>query len=334
MKRLVFTTILIVAFYLPAVGFGSTPLGNKSTVIYRDGLVTIKGGNTPVLNLLEDLSQKAGIHIFIFDPIDENPTQTQIDQKDLENTLSILLKGCSYAVLYHSLELRKGDKEGDFISEPKVSGPGITLRTDFAFTDLKKGNTPGNNGREKDLASKSDKGRRISAAGYGRGVSPRKNALLPRRRQQNERRSPKGAQHRSQAGTKVSSANIQALSNTDDLLHKDMVDDVKENEARTDSNSHYGLTPAVEVSMDGASPAQDSSIKEPPTSSVPKPSTPYSWRNTEQYLKRQIAVLEKRIESGQSDEEYERWVSVRGERYITHDKEKLEFLRKRLALFE
>lgn len=47
-------------------------------------------------------------------------------------------------------------------------------------------------------------------------------------------------------------------------------------------------------------------------------------------LESQIERLERRIASGISDFEYEKWVAVKGEKYVIHDRERLEYYRKKL----
>jgi hypothetical protein len=50
----------------------------------------------------------------------------------------------------------------------------------------------------------------------------------------------------------------------------------------------------------------------------------------EAFLNRQIGRLESRISSGASDRDYAKWSSIKGEKYVTHDSETLEYYQNEL----
>jgi hypothetical protein len=47
-------------------------------------------------------------------------------------------------------------------------------------------------------------------------------------------------------------------------------------------------------------------------------------------LEYRIAGLRDRLQSGVSDREYDKWASVRGARYVTHDRKKIEMYERQL----
>jgi hypothetical protein len=84
------------------------------------------------------------------------------------------------------------------------------------------------------------------------------------------------------------------------------------------------------------------SSKKPSTTSPHRPVDYYNPGNIKQRnnaiskkegIQNQIEALNKRIDSGISDQEYEKWVSIRGKNYVTHDRERLANLQKQLDNF-
>jgi type II secretory pathway component GspD/PulD (secretin) len=47
-------------------------------------------------------------------------------------------------------------------------------------------------------------------------------------------------------------------------------------------------------------------------------------------LEKQIAQIERQIESGHADEWYEKWISIKDEKFVTHPRERLAMLKERL----
>lgn len=54
-------------------------------------------------------------------------------------------------------------------------------------------------------------------------------------------------------------------------------------------------------------------------------------KGREAVLRNKIAALEERIQSGQSDDDYEFWSKNKGEKYVTHDRETLEYYQDELS---
>ncbi|MDY6822435.1 MAG: hypothetical protein SWH68_01350 [Thermodesulfobacteriota bacterium] len=69
-----------------------------------------------------------------------------------------------------------------------------------------------------------------------------------------------------------------------------------------------------------------------PDRDLERPDGDYGGQNRrcKQYCSERYS-LEQRIASGQSDRYYKKWAEIRGEKYITHDSERLEYVEDRIA---
>ena len=99
MIRIVLAALLWILVIVPP-GRASTaaPGPGRATVIYQDGLVTIRDQNAAALGVLQSLSRQADIHIFLFEPLQAESVQGRISREPLERFLERLLKGHNHAV--------------------------------------------------------------------------------------------------------------------------------------------------------------------------------------------------------------------------------------------
>lgn len=305
--------------------FGSTSMTGKALVEYQRGLVDIRGSDTPIVVLLEELSHKAGIHIFLFDSIENERFPNQIVQKDLDNALRILLKGHNYAVLYnHEKETPathgSRDKQPQF---PVFERIGVTLlkqnsdsKTDLAF--LSRQQAPGSgNFRNPPYKGSSPAGDLpYTASGQadipGEPVGGSGKGRNPLSRHPETNADSRGAGTYGDPPPESSSAGnhtAQAAGST-----------YTSYAGGAAGTLPAGEDPSYETASDSQYPVYPNSYSQ----------GAHGPGSREDYIRNQIAYLEHRIAEGLSDADYERSKAFRDERYLTHDKEKVEFLKKSL----
>jgi hypothetical protein len=74
----------------------------RRTIEYSAGLLSLEARQRPILALLKEIAQVAGIEIVLFDPINPAPVDAGMENRPLDQALGAILKGCNYAVIYDS----------------------------------------------------------------------------------------------------------------------------------------------------------------------------------------------------------------------------------------
>jgi len=294
----------------------TTPGGTRPGVAIRGGLIHISAPDMPLKIVLEELSLKAGIQIFLFDKISGQGLPQEIEAYTLENALKVLLKGHSYAILYSRPDIGHG-KAKVVPSEKGLEGsvslshetrvheffPSPVL-TKLTENPRRVQQTRATMARAETSRANSDDHHtaknRFTAQRPASGIAQRPASAI-------------GPEHGSVTGPVATAASTQtAQSNS------------QKSQPGTAPENPAGVTPGS-VQMYASSTSDPTEL----TSSSPSGAVPAA-ANPRDIYSGIIQTLEQRISSGLSDTEYERWVAVRGEQYVIHDREKLAYYKKRL----
>ena len=296
----------------------------KEAVVYDKGLVTVRDGNIPIMPLLETLSEQAGIHIFLFEPLRGERIRAGIEELPLDQFLSQVLKGRSHAVLYHpSGAARSGGPSPPRMVNPAQPGKAHLAPGGEVDGEITPASAPGEKDAQRDPAGRTldpDRARTVRilpAPSRASSSQPARKAAVT---------SPSEGSERSEASSPGVSAygfNM-ASSGTDGSPQR-------ASSTQTASGSGGGAASAPSTPT-GAGETTT------PTPALAKPTPPppgissgdIDWTNKDQ-IQLIVNHLEERIASGRSDRDYEKWASIKGEKYVTHDKETLAYYEQRLA---
>ena len=75
---------------------------------YKEGMISLKSDNIPIMSLLEKITEVSSIEIFLIDDIDSRSITADFKDRSLEDALRSILKDCSYAILYFNDISSKG----------------------------------------------------------------------------------------------------------------------------------------------------------------------------------------------------------------------------------
>ena len=73
-----------------------------SEVKYKDGMVSVKGDQVPLLTILEKICESAGLKIIVLNPFKTQMVSINMVEKPVEAVLKNILRDQNYAVIYSS----------------------------------------------------------------------------------------------------------------------------------------------------------------------------------------------------------------------------------------
>lgn len=315
------------AMLLLALGAGAsaaTPGTAKGAVAYENGLVTVQAEGLPVMPVLEDLSRQAGIHVFLFEPLRSNRIPGTVESLPLDRFLRRVLKGSSHAILYRPTGAAQS--RGKTLDEAPAGTTTANAQPGHE-SEGAGGSTVSQIAVLKDEPSTpteaSEASSRVHAGGIPSGTAPvRATATVrplfdtPLQRAEDRVASTPGvsaygfsmASHEA-SGTLASATPTQAVPGS------------------SGGGAAIAATPAGTGDTTTSAEALQAPTAPPPGVNVPED---FDWTTKDQ-IQLIVDHLEERIDSGQSDRDYEKWASIKGEKYVTHDKELLAYYEQRLA---
>jgi hypothetical protein len=292
---------------------GEEPFPVKGTVAYENGLVTVKERYQAVMPVLKQVSEQAGIHIFLFEPLRENRVPCEINREPLDRFLGTMLKGHNYAVLYPA---------GYASSQGGKGSSGMPA--EFAPQDEQKG-----------LKSRADKDDRMDHGAHENPSLERKEGLIRNPdagMASDPAEDPGFSTARAAAITEPAGSVMQIQASTPGVSACGF-SMASSGEAVSSRDAVYNATTTGSSVSGGDTTAAGTSS--PSASSMAAASTTGVYQETEwtrkDHIQLMISNLEDRIASGQSDRDYEKWSSIKGEKYVIHDTELLAYYKQRLA---
>ncbi len=316
--------------FLPLSGLAAL---KKETGAAGDGLVSIRCDNRPVLQVLDEIADKADLEIYLFDSLEKASANGEFVDEPVQNVLRRLLRGCDYAVIYASgagdasgvrlVEGGTGASKGRVSSRRRSSGSrrSVTARRQMSGTRS---------------------GRPTPAS--ARGAAPMGSGNASRTPVQGTQESTPGTWGTVTRGTRGGGGfmggggNSGASDSAADSLSAGSVDSVETPGGTTGGTSASGVPGQPSESAGNRPVPQSPGL--PPDRPDPY-SQPGDDTNTnnpaedgvsqrEAFLNRQIGMLESRIANGASDRDYAKWSSIKGEKYVTHDSERLQYYQNEL----
>ncbi len=305
--------------------WGSTdrPASSGAAVAFEDGLVSIQGGDAPVLPVLETLSRAAGIHIFLFEPLGTERVHGPAEGMPLEQFLGSVLKGTSHAVIYgpagNGASGGHGPADPLSGSSPVMTGPPEPeAGTGLTAAPAKDHAMLGKTGHVAPAGTVGPPSRIHALVpgvlpGEGAGDSPSRRASIH----------GTGGNSPSAAAPGVSAYGFTPNASQGAGAAPALA-----------SAPVPASSPGVPSSASGSGAAEG--MEGPPAEAgVQGPTGPQpefmqnmqkaQAQTYQEALAHTIARLEARIQSGESDAEYTRWAQVRGGGYVIHDRDRLAY---------
>ncbi|MBN1105201.1 MAG: hypothetical protein JXL84_17440 [Deltaproteobacteria bacterium] len=267
--------------------------GKPPGLHYGNGLVSLKGGGMQLMEVLEGISRSAGLEIILFDLPRSSALRAELHQVPLEDALSRILRGYSYAIIH-----QPGNVPGNVrvFEKPRT------------FTN------------RKDRAATADEHQDIPGTGAG-GLAPERVSSFPPRKATNS--GGREAEHKVSAPSSAADPQFRyspsshgGPGSATPLPVTVSTDTAAEG---TESPSPTSSPGTGVAGAQSALPQQDAMET---GGGTPGQVAPAGYTRAtgggsyEQYLQQRIA-------SGISDREYEKWAAVRGSAYVMHDRERL-----------
>lgn len=298
--------IAAMAVFLFLAGQSHAAALPAGTVKYNGGRFSVRGDNISFLGLIEDISGKADIKIYIVDRTLPSHVSFDFADRTLADTLRMVLRGCSYAVVYgaeaESRELAAlqervaGDqqfvllegRDGNSARPEGPGGPGHHFPTEREAT-------AGPDGRPRpDANAVAFAGQ---AWGDGPGTVPKTAGL-----------SGSGTSRRSNAGAV-------SLLGAGGTMYSPGETSGQTAAGGSNATGNSGIgSGTAGTGGDSYAGSNDGSGEN---------------RRCKNYCAEKYQ-LEARLASGQSDRDYAKWASIRGAESIQHDRDRLEYLNQQI----
>jgi len=98
-----FTIIRLLMLTFVMLNFlGFSEAKELSEVKYKDGMVSVKGDQVPLLTILEKICESAGLKIIVLNPFQTQTVSINMVEKPVEAVLKNILRDQDYAVIYSS----------------------------------------------------------------------------------------------------------------------------------------------------------------------------------------------------------------------------------------
>ncbi|MDY6905692.1 MAG: hypothetical protein SWH61_13530 [Thermodesulfobacteriota bacterium] len=284
-----------------------------ANVQFDQGRFTIHQQNVPFLSLLKTISQKASLDIYVVDKQIPQNVSLNISDKPLAETLRMILRGCSYAVVYDAFDPRSmlvsAEQYGD---ENRVT--------------LLEENAGGKNAARSGVSGSRDRRRQASAS--SRREAPDRTSPGASRTAYQQQTAASGTSGQSNASSGGGTSAYYQQSSDDGNIADAATGSTGSNASQYASNS-YTTSGSSETSEYVRTSDYDDNTNSytPDTDTGGDDMSNYRCRQycTERY------ALEQRIASGESDRYYEKWEAIRGEEYVSHDSERLEYINQQIS---
>jgi hypothetical protein len=257
----------------------------KMVLALDDGRFTVKGNQVPIADLLQEISEASGARIFLFDPIETTRINVDLEARDLQEVLRTILRGHNYALLFGDTEAEKGLRM-------MVAREHSELQPGQAVVTKKLRDGPSLSTRR--LSSSLQRNRRMGSPNSVRRVTKRDFGRG-------------SAEAGNQNSTMEQRKSVRGVRKTFETRSA----------ASGQSSKEVALT-STEKTAGEQSQMVDAPVQ---TDASPSP----SLASREDQIIQMIETLEWRIESGQSDRDYDKWAGIKGSRFVQHDEERLAY---------
>ena len=279
---------LLIFCLIPGVSTASVRDGN---IVYSNGKLSIKLNQVTLRDVITSISDKTGTSIFIFDDAAQNKVTVDFKNRSFKSALRSVLRGVNYAVVYED-----GFKNG---SVTWIEGTG----------------------RKNGMAGIKSSGRVAVRSGSG-------NTKAAARRAVNS-----GTSSSRSIGTTVKN-----ISSTYQTVRPDK--SITNTAAGTVVDYRYGGSGSSTSITDSTADNQYTSSDSEDDSDILAENTGENAEISEKadmpvwyeegmsekelFLRGKIDVLERQIESGYADRQYDHWVKLRGSKIVRHASELIE----------
>jgi hypothetical protein len=270
---------------------------------YRNGRITLKTKGASLVCILETIAAAAHIRSHLMEAVDASIT-TELVEKPLAETLRVLLRGASYAVIYGNSApavLTYGQGAGIFSNIGTLTGTGSSGRAAGHRRTVAPGRSarPGSHSKNRSDAAPGTPDR---PSGSGSSTPPPPGAASV---------STSGAGNWSSAGSQTSAETGAETETCQSAGSETASGDITSQAATADTQSG---SQSDSLSSQTEIPSGVKSLIQQGASSA----------EINAYCQQRITDLETRIDSGQSDFSYNHFVRLKGEQFVTHDRELLE----------
>lgn len=324
---------------LTTVAIDSVSALPGGSVRYDRGLLTISERDVPFMTLLDKISREANLDIYVVDRQLPRNVSLNIVDKPVDDTLRMLLRGCSYAVVYDAFEPRSMVVPGGQYAD---AGQRVTL--------LNMGSGGGgaravsHNAGSRDV-QRSQQHHASSTRAPVRGgrstyQSPSQTAATRVHQAQSSGTSTggggawayyQGSDDNAAAGTGSGGA-AQYASNSYAASETGGGAQYIRTSGGTNSNTSSNASGNDNDNGYNNAPDDDNTGYDAGYDNAPDDDNYNSGdyddgesKRCRQYCSERY-MLENRIASGQSDRYYNKWAEIRGEEYVTHDRDRLEYI--------
>jgi hypothetical protein len=315
----------------------------------KDGLLTLRCKNMPLVEVLSHIARVANLEIYLIEAPGNVFVNKDYLDEPLKKVLKRLLKDFNYAVIYASGDIgtagvrfvkkRTGLRKKSFRMKKKYFGgdPGSEGRQNSQYEGR-----PTSLARVKTWTSSTSDDERWNILQGGRQrIENELPSQTNRKRMQNTTADggQKGSFSNGSSSTEeeVSESSEEIVGSSETSGSESFGSDAesehydhgsknksKDTAAGENNESFQGLDklhedPMAQKGGKGDDNQNGRGTPEPETD--PATVNSHDWQND---LQCQIDQLKYRIESGASDGDYEKWSSIKGEKYITHDRELLK----------
>lgn len=258
---------------------------------YRDGFISLKGDGLSLLSLLQRISESAGIELLVVGPVSPRPVTLDMIDKPVEEALRSILRGYSYSAVY---------------SDGSAGRVNIIGARGGSKTNPNARNSNDQNLLTNPLVT-SQKEKEESSAGQALPFA-------------SEERECVGNVDRSTSGYQTSAVeNHEAIAQK--VIAQRSIAQSKTN--REQSELKPGLEKAGTEQTEATEQAEAAEQQSEATEQAEVIARAASATRERGYSVF-IEELERRIESGQSDRDYEIWTGIKAPIYVEHDQVRLE----------
>lgn len=278
----------------PVISRAAVP---RDAIVLNNGKLSVKLRQAPFNDVVQALSEKTGINIYIFDDTAKKTLTVEFSDRQLGSGLRSLFKDINYAIVYHA-----GLENGNVFWADN-----ILKKSDGKFRNSVSGLSTGMNGTKR--IDSRNSGKTVKSGGSGR--STYSNNISGKRPENNS---------------------LQGSKSGNDIVNN--YRSYRGNESTSNSNNQSGSneTGALSNARDGS---ENSSEYSGGYGETYNPDDIPSWYHdgmstAEGKIRYKMDLLEKDIESGRAEREYQLRVAISGEKAALSPEEQMESYYNRL----
>jgi len=329
-----------------AAGYAESSGHEPVLARFRDGRISVHASGTPFLKLVEEISRKGNLKIYMVDQALPDSVSVNITDLPVEQALGRIFNGCNYAVVYgapeaaegsvyigHNFKPIRGDhamvesaKEGEKVIGRLKEKPGEgSLRQNKTDVSFQEERAFAYSGEESPDESTADTGGSESESGDGDPLMPLSmNNTVP---EEQEPAKAEEAEPGSFAGELDSWKGISG-SPGNNIESVSLGNYIKNSPASGSEAAAPGFISGEDSEIaSGISADPSSEEKDSPANDAGDISS------RERFLISQIYILEGQIDSGYAERWYEHWSQVKDPKYIQTHEEKLSYYKSELEKF-